>query len=270
MKRFLLAVAAVTLVASSCKKAPEPISNVTDEKDTVAIQEQIFTDHITVNKAAELISNFLTTESFLRNMGITRALGGTFSVTDFPEFSISDDTVSGVNMWFCYSANNVNRPSLSMGIERIPNLNVFPTAPTSNVKIPGIGATFTYPPGAKTDTTTIINYLKTSSTPINVASISLPRAETQRYMREFNVLHSSNRPRTGGKFCDLPFSFFQNNTIIVNDKRISRGLNAFLTQPGTKHIRYYFGYEKDNLGRQHNKIRLILFAVDSIGKNIID
>lgn len=273
MKRLLLASTIIVgMLTSSCKKTPEKATNIATERETHqdSIAQSPKSDHITVREAAKLISNFLTDETFLRNVGRGRALGGILPIADF---SISPDTISGVNMWFSHNGNNPTLPIFFLGVESTPNLDMTQTTPGGDLRIPGIASTFTYTE-SKTDDITVEEYLKNKAPGLVGPSINLPRTNAPRYLREFNALHSANRPAMGGKFCDRPFSFFQNNTISVLNTRIPNGLNAFLTQKdadgnNVQYVRYYFGYEKDNLTRPHNKIRIILFAVDSNGNNLI-
>ncbi|MEO7991388.1 MAG: hypothetical protein ABI663_17685 [Chryseolinea sp.] len=275
MKKILLMVI-VIMIAFSCRQ--KEAAKGSGDNDSVKLStdetERLLIGNIDLTEASQLISNFVgdtNQNEFLRTLSQNRALGGIFSIKNFPKCSLNSN--EAVVLWFCINndPSDLKSPPFFLSAEMIPDLSIYPNGsyPKEPVSIDSLEfpKTFTYDPDDGASTKDVRKFLieHTMKTK-NLKKIH--RDKVNAYKSGFQSLQDQIPHPGGGQYCKYPLAIFQNSEIEVKTtgKKYSFGVHAFLDQKPT-YIRYYFGYNKDE---PENRIRVILFAVNAKGENIIE
>jgi hypothetical protein len=202
---------------------------------------------ISFENAALLISDLFNIPE-VGNLATTYALGGTFAVNDF---TIGNDS-SGVILWSCFKPGS--KPELFLAVERLKEYD------TTNLSKAPLSKILSRPAFTFKDNNTqhspqaIGQYLETQVISNN-GSTSIDNATVIKHIHSFDSLLET----LPEKYNVYPFSYFQRNDDGVFEKFLDQARpNGF--------VRYYFGYDGT---MAPNRIRVVLVAVDSSGKNII-
>lgn len=249
MKKQLLVFLVLLLANAACtpKKQTETSTQslLRTPLDSIALAKH--NHQISFDSAAILISDLYTIPA-LGNLATTYALGGTFSVNSF---NVGKDS-SGVMLWSCFKPGPA--PELFLALERLKqydNRNP-PTTPVSKTLS---RPDFTFRDNnPQHNAPAIRQYIETQVISKN-GSTAIDEATVVRHIHSFDSLQAT----LPEKYNAYPFSYFQRNDDGVFEKFLDQARpNGF--------VRYYFGYEEKEIP---NKIRVILVAVDSTGKNIV-
>jgi hypothetical protein len=249
MKKQLHLILLPLIVSAACTPKKQADSVTTQSLLQVpagAVNLSTHNHQIPFDSAALLISDLFKMPA-LSNMVTTYALGGTFPVNDF---NIGKDS-SGVILWSCFKPGP--KPELFLALERLHKYD------TTNVPPAPLNKILTRPEFTFKDSNpqhnapAIERYLETQVIPNN-GSKPIDNATVAQHIHSFDSLQKTMPEKYNAR----PFSYFQRNDDGIFEKFLDQARpNGF--------VRYYFGYET----KVPNKIRVILVAVDSAGRNII-
>lgn len=254
MKKHLFPVIiAAMITVLSCTKPAE-------QKQALAAFDSLKSENIDLTHAVDLIYDFMN-DPELKNIGQSWALGGTLPKDVF--FTPTGNPTHGINMWFCFNNQDMDHPVFFMSVEKRDDFgHQFPNEPRPSDLVRPVDI---FPYNGTIDRKAIRKYLVNTPEANHDTARPISQTAVKRYAHKFDSLLSRHLDATGQRRCEVPFSFFQNVNISFQGATTPI-LDAFVRQSGTTHVRYYFGY---NPSENVNKIRVILFAVDENGKNII-
>jgi hypothetical protein len=231
-----------TVVSDALLQAPAPVP---------AIDLFKRSHKIPFDSAALLVSDALNNES-LNKVLSSYSFGGTFPVK---LFRISPDS-SGIILWSSFKGGK--KPEFYLALEQLKSYDTtnLPKAPTSkNLARPLL--LFKNTMMKPYNTSSVKKFIESQTIAKNGAT-SIDNASVVKNINSFDSLMAAMPDGNGKKYNEHPFSYFREST----DGTFSK----FLDQAGPNgFVRYYFAFDEKE---KPNRIRVILVAVDAIGKNI--
>lgn len=230
-------------------------------KAIVLKDEDFYSEPIDLEDAALDISKLLT-HSQLQDLP-EHAVGGAFCVNQF--FPVDEtDKKQGVLMWYCIN-KEMSNPAAQLFLSIEPMVRSSVTSrlrPKNPLQYPSVS--FPYPRIDRSQET-VKKYLQDieSIPDCRSGGISFPSLHEPHVKRFRACLKEPRRKNPqGDPYNETDWAYFQN----YDDKSGDAALTKLITQEDVQYIRYYFGYNEGKTGR--NAIRIILFAVNSKGKNL--
>ncbi|MBX2914402.1 MAG: hypothetical protein KF856_03910 [Cyclobacteriaceae bacterium] len=224
------------------------ITSCSPRKDEKVATSKARIQRISLDEAAQYISNFLVHDQFGK-IAVSQAIGGSFDVKVFE----TPADRQGVLFWYCVSDAS-SYPAFFLGMEHVAKYDTtnVPKVPVDELRVP---ETFLYT-GGGTSLDEVKEFLITQTKPVQPTGGTLKVDEAKLFIQNFKDLVDS----VGN--CDLdnckyPQGFF--------DSKSNDDMTAFLShKPIT--VRYYFGYDTSY---KPNAIRIILIGANEAGENII-
>jgi hypothetical protein len=251
-KSFTLIAIALLLCLTNCgskKSAESPTaSSLSALADTTALSTE-HSHKVTLDEAAVYISDFVRMPAIANLAGYT--LGGTYPVR---HLKIAPDSV-GIIFWFCFKPK---AKEIFPAVEQLKNLDTsnLPKQPSGKWLIRP-DAPFKNIMGSSNSAAAVKSFLNNHSVTLNTAS-KIESKSVMQYVQSFDSLLATMPDNNKEKYNKYPLSIFMENSKKEFDHFLSRaGKNGY--------IRYYLGYDENE---KPNRIRVILIAADSLGRNI--
>lgn len=217
--------------------------------------------------AAQLIYNFLNE---LPLNGISNmSIGGTFPANDF--FSFTQEFIA-TQLWFCFNPLDTGlHPELFLAVEKVKHAwdpKNIPDTPANEFLQRPLN-TFRFPSNLdRTKLDVVKTFLMNHQDGNSPYMQDISRGFVKRYAGIYKSLFGDNAEN----YCKHPLGYF-----VAEGQEGGKSQPYFreFLKPDTneiKHVRYYFGYENrvdPEFDDKPNRIRIVLFPVDSNGKNIV-
>jgi hypothetical protein len=210
---------------------------------------------ISIAEASDYVSRFIN-QSPLTSIAQNNAIGGTFGLP-----ALSSASGEGLMFWFGYKETSPGSHLFEVAFQgdRDPGSGVSDRLSVGNTPLYSPNDRFTYPLTG-TSSNDVKAWLETHDTANIPRSNSISKVHVEEAVADF--LASFPKDANCYPYNDRAHLFFS----------AQDGVGDFydlVSQANAAGLRYYFGYDESTDPDPINRIRLILFAVDSTGKNIV-